>query len=1717
MGPHVLSANIRHSSLRRVAYAAITALLAAALVPAAAYSASAAAIVGAEIIVVQDGTAHGTTNECLVTDPDSSLADESPTDGIVCTDDTVTYGWNYSVSASGADDVVFSQTLPSGWSWDPLSITVCEGGADYTGVAVLSPDGLTLTCTLTFPNTGSARSGQMPVFAIPEPGVTDGSTYTAQLTVTDEAGPVAVDPAATITVRSQPRWNLVKSGWGTYSFAEVDFGSGPEPATHLSFFVQIEAVSANNFKGQDALSAVEFRDIVSGIDPETVLVQCPASHVGGVSMGCSQPGGPGGDILIEMPGGMAVPPQSVIPDQAGVAWRGAMTVAIPNRSLPPYPVTDLKINQFVEFDPDGVSSGSNLGTDFENGSESGAECIPANGNDNCGYLNVTGPVPGIGPVSTGKSLRQKFGTYAPANCGLHWWWCMPMNGTTGTSDMNNGLQGNQDGVAFRGDDFFAGLSFSWDSNREELPSNAMMCDVWDPALQQFDPDGFVGYANFEGWWNSMQPRIQFSAQTFADDAARESADCGTWGDLSDGPWYDTWEEVPGGPDTISAIRWTAPTTHAYGSETWAIPMKVGDAVPTGTIIPDFLHLYYDEQVDEQDNPDGWRWVNRDSYSVAEVTLALDKDTVPAGQTNSVAGARVPFSLDVTAFTSEADISTELTGLNVVDTLHPCLQEPQLDPSVTGWTMAITTPADPGPDGLACTSDDVSGAVLTFTPTATLTSGDAIDPILYSVVIGTLVANGQQLPNTAVVKVDESVTDQTEAGRTDQWTLTVAAPGAVRVSKVADFPLVEIEPDDLSWTIAYSNTLGTALGETSFIDILPYNGDGRGTDFAGTFGFDGATVVSGNDTVIEYTTDAVGTIAVDPDVNTSTWVEASAYLGDLTDVTAIRITVDNLSSGEIGAVRIFADPSGNDEGDLYQNQVGGGRAENLSQPIPPTLISQIRVVASSIGDRVWHDLNSDGVQDAGEPGLEGVTVLLLDENGAELDSTTTGPDGIYTFPGYHSGDYRVQVDTSTLPYGYLPTYDLDSGTTNPDSDSQNFALGIDVDRTDVDFGYVRQIGELTIAKVVEDDGAGWFGEDKTFDIEVTCATDGVTEEGFPQTVQITGSDSATIDVPVGATCSVEETEDGGATEINIDPESIFMDVQGFATITVENVFTDGTLVLRKTLSGAGVVPFAGDEFAFDVLCTYEGETVYDDELTLTRAGAETSLSSEQIDGLPIGTLCTITETGTGGADSTPAPVTVTIADDEQIVYADVTNYYSAGTITLTKALGGELGDSAAATSAVFDVLVTCQIDVEGELLTLFSDTIGISGGESILIEDEQGDTLLLPLGARCFGEETDAGAATSSTVDPDSYETGVEVTSGSPSELQDLEIVATNVFDVAELTVTKTVVGPGLAGPYGFEVTCSYEGEAYALDAADASFELSHGESRTIQVAPGVDCVVTEDDVEQALVTYVDSDGESAPGTVEGIEGEQTVDVTNEFAEIVVSKTVVGGDPGPYAFEISCTLDGEPYELDDASFELSHGDTRTIAVPPGADCAVVEDAPYDATVTYVDSDDESPEGAIVDARDSETIDVTNEFAYLDVTKLVVGPGAVGPYHFEVTCTIGGGVYELPAEDAAFTLDRGQTRTIPVAAGVDCEVAEVDVPTGAVVTYASSDETATDGIVPSIHGTGSVIVTNTFAVTSSDGLLGSTGLDSRAPLGGAILLLLAGLAAVFVTRIGRRARS
>ena len=131
----------------------------------------------------------------------------------------------------------------------------------------------------------------------------------------------------------------------------------------------------------------------------------------------------------------------------------------------------------------------------------------------------------------------------------------------------------------------------------------------------------------------------------------------------------------------------------------------------------------------------------------------------------------------------------------------------------------------------------------------------------------------------------------------------------------------------------------------------------------------------------------------------------------------------------------------------------------------------------LGDRVWLDENGDGVQDAGEPGINGVRVELLNEGGDVIATTFTTVDGLYRFQGLPAGSYTVRLDPNTVPFPYEPTGELDDSLDG----AVTLPLAAEETNLDVDFGFVPgpEAGTLLIGDFVwlDLDGDGTQGRDE----------------------------------------------------------------------------------------------------------------------------------------------------------------------------------------------------------------------------------------------------------------------------------------------------------------------------------------------------------------------------------------------------------------------------------------------------------------------------------------------------------------------------------------------------------------------------------------------------------------------------------------------------------------
>ena len=87
------------------------------------------------------------------------------------------------------------------------------------------------------------------------------------------------------------------------------------------------------------------------------------------------------------------------------------------------------------------------------------------------------------------------------------------------------------------------------------------------------------------------------------------------------------------------------------------------------------------------------------------------------------------------------------------------------------------------------------------------------------------------------------------------------------------------------------------------------------------------------------------------------------------------------------------------------------------------------IRGKVSGRVWDDANGDGIRQAGEAGLAGVTVRLFSRVGGAPVVVTTAADGTYQFDEVLAGLYYIEV---SLPPG--KAFSAKNATPDPTIDS-----------------------------------------------------------------------------------------------------------------------------------------------------------------------------------------------------------------------------------------------------------------------------------------------------------------------------------------------------------------------------------------------------------------------------------------------------------------------------------------------------------------------------------------------------------------------------------------------------------------------------------------------------------------------------------------------------------
>ncbi|NNF63751.1 MAG: hypothetical protein HKN07_05765, partial [Acidimicrobiia bacterium] len=233
--------------------------------------------------------------------------------------------------------------------------------------------------------------------------------------------------------------------------------------------------------------------------------------------------------------------------------------------------------------------------------------------------------------------------------------------------------------------------------------------------------------------------------------------------------------------------------------------------------------------------------------------------------------------------------------------------------------------------------------------------------------------------------------------------------------LGDYEFVDVTPGDYSIVVVYPGATFVAAGPDSDVDAAgqspTFTAGGTTTNVADAgvlpasmsssvwLDLDGDGVLNGADTPVVGVTvelrDSLGNVVA----TTLTDSSGDYTFSDLAPGSDYTVTV-------VAALATFA-------------TIGDADTDASGLADPVALLSgtnsgsgDAAVLPVVIGDFVWLDLDGNGTQDLGEPGIEGATVEVFDSGGSLVTSSVTDADGNYDFSLF-PGSYEVVV---TAPGG-----------------------------------------------------------------------------------------------------------------------------------------------------------------------------------------------------------------------------------------------------------------------------------------------------------------------------------------------------------------------------------------------------------------------------------------------------------------------------------------------------------------------------------------------------------------------------------------------------------------------------------------------------------------------------------------------------------------------------
>ena len=685
----------------------------------------AAAPASVQLRVASDGTA-----------PFDTL-DATGTNGVVRTNDTLTYAWDYSAPSGASITFVHTLTTSALIRFEASNTAQCTG----TGGGSISADGHTLTCSVLADPTGS---GSVPITVKPSGAVPNGTVINSSMTADGlSAG------STTTTVVGQPQLDLRANLFGAATSASVNGAAGNG---FVYSFVISQTAGA---KGTELVSSpLSFTADLSTLTPNATLVpgSCGPNNRGGASSPYGKVGIVGGattaNAVVDSGtiscslSGQVLTVTITGADLAGATspTTGAQGNTLTARTylvsgiftafVPAADIGASSINrtlQYRNFDPTSATGQSNYGTGYEAGSEPAAAACAytadnsARANDNCFSATFSPRSAGWGSyfVVGDTSLSA-----APAGAA-----------TTGTAG---------DGVGSPGEQFYDRITI-YSTSGPSL-ANPAACTKWNAAELRIVGLGraWKGAAALA----SSDYTVEYGTLAMGTDALRRSTSCGT------GSWYPS-VAAAGGAAAVNAVRFVYNGTLANGEFLLFMPQMEVQPVPTGTIVATFSS----SQLSAGENWNASYYVretNSPNYTGNRMTISDGRlrvtQTNNVGGTQSVqAGATYTYTVTPT-ITRNTTATSGVPGVTVTSTLPTCARYVPDSASIPVELQA----ADNGTDGIPCTGDSgETGPKLVF-KLGPVVPGSTITPITFQVQILRVQPDNTTATHVAVISSDAAV-------------------------------------------------------------------------------------------------------------------------------------------------------------------------------------------------------------------------------------------------------------------------------------------------------------------------------------------------------------------------------------------------------------------------------------------------------------------------------------------------------------------------------------------------------------------------------------------------------------------------------------------------------------------------------------------------------------------------------------------------------------------------------------------------------------------------------------------------------------------------------------------------------------------------------------------------------------------------------------------------